>query len=105
MPEPIIEPTTIARLIHLPSIRDAGSGHVSIAAASSLIELTVAGPLRTCNGARLAQRSGHREVVLHDRDRGCCVSRGRAVTAADLRAEKRDVLLVIVDHVTSNLAV
>src|SRR5437764_15479303 len=30
MPEPIIEPTTIARLIHLPSIRELGSGCVSI---------------------------------------------------------------------------
>ena len=31
MPEPIIEPTTIARLIHLPSILDSGSGCVSMA--------------------------------------------------------------------------
>src|SRR5690242_16844127 len=31
MPDPIIEPTTIARLIHFPSIREVGSGCVSVA--------------------------------------------------------------------------
>jgi hypothetical protein len=35
MPEPIIVPTTIAALIHLPSIRDAGSGCVSMGTTSS----------------------------------------------------------------------
>jgi hypothetical protein len=36
MPDPTIEPTTMARLIHLPSIRDAGSGWVSMGIVSSV---------------------------------------------------------------------
>src|SRR5438034_10593339 len=37
MPEPTMVPTTIAALIHLPSIRDGGSGVVSMVTAGSLI--------------------------------------------------------------------
>jgi hypothetical protein len=49
MPDPTIVPTTIAALIHLPSIRDAGSGWVSMLMLWSVMRVRFAPPGRVGN--------------------------------------------------------
>ena len=49
------------------------------------------------------ERPGHGEVPLHHGDRSRGIARGRPVAGARLRAELGNVLLVIVDHVPTDL--
>src|SRR5690349_10266509 len=103
MPEPTIEPTTIATLIHLPSIRDAGSGEASTTAISSVIAAPVAGRGRSGNlgaeGLRHPQMLPQgRQLLTSERSRS-------AVAAPCLIPKVRNVLVMIVRHVATNLTI